>query len=453
MSLVLSGLKASHLFDSAHLFKICSVASCSVSLQASSSVCQSSLSRRDYCSSQKNLSNVPSKETLLRVDWLLEHVTPGILKTRLKPFFDICLDDVSFEDKLYNYKLSRKSQLLTHIAKIRLYYRYRSPFNKVERIGSCIYENEDVIVLLWRLSTLESNFWTYFPSFITKKEPKVITAEGALDIHVNNEGFIYKIVNRKITASDREGAKVMEAIKAEQEAIRIKAEEKELRRAAEHRMLRRFAPCTLRAAAGCSYYRAFSTDIDHSQEKPAPFQLEHVQARVAETVPLMFKQRLDYTFYRKDVFCDDQIFGLKKYGLEQLMQHFGTISVLAQVTLPHVHMETVSVVPVIGDGTVRCRWRVKYVSFPRLLMNPRLLRFEYRMKNLSWFDGYSVLTVDGNGLVFRITLQKTQRDDGKLLDEKSAKDKLAEKIAVFRPGPATTNFVPYQRHLDDSGEK
>ncbi|VDK46551.1 unnamed protein product, partial [Cylicostephanus goldi] len=79
-------------------------------------------------------------------------------------------------------------------------------------------------------------------------------------------------------------------------------------------MLRRFAASTLRAAAGCSQScRVLSTDIDFSHEKPAPFQLEHVQARVVETVPLMFKQRLDYTFYRKDVFCDDQIFGVKKY--------------------------------------------------------------------------------------------------------------------------------------------
>ncbi|CAJ0610259.1 unnamed protein product [Cylicocyclus nassatus] len=233
MSFVLNGLKASHIFESAHIFKLCSVASCSTPLQVSSPVCRSSLSHRNFSSPPNANSNIPSKETLLRVDWLLEHVTPGILKTRLKPFFDICLDDVSFEDKLYNYKLSRKSQLLTHIAKIRLYYRYRSPFNKVERIGSCIYENEDVIVLLWRLSTLESSFWAYFPSFLTHKEPKLVTAEGALDIHVNRDGFIYKIVNRKITASDREGAKVMEAIKAEQDAIRAKAEEKALRREAE----------------------------------------------------------------------------------------------------------------------------------------------------------------------------------------------------------------------------
>ncbi|EYB87089.1 hypothetical protein Y032_0268g778 [Ancylostoma ceylanicum] len=233
MNGVLGGLRASHLFESSHLFKLCSVASSSVSLQAVSPFRPSVTSRRSYCSAQEKPSNIPSKETLFRVDWLLEHVTPGILKSRLKPFFDICLDDVTFEDRLYNYKLSRKSQLLTHIAKIRLYYRYLSPFNKVERIGSCIYENEDVIVLLWRLSTLQSNFWTYFPSFITKKEPKVITVEGALDIHVNAEGYIYKIVNRKITASDREGAKVMETIKAEQEEARRKAEEKELRRQAE----------------------------------------------------------------------------------------------------------------------------------------------------------------------------------------------------------------------------
>ncbi|CAJ0610260.1 unnamed protein product [Cylicocyclus nassatus] len=218
-------------------------------------------------------------------------------------------------------------------------------------------------------------------------------------------------------------------------------------------MLRRFAACTLRAAAGYSQScRVLSTDIDYSHEKPAPFQLEHVQARVVETVPLMFKQRLDYTFYRKDVFCDDQIFGVKKYGLDQLMQHFGTISVVGQFTLPHVQMEAVSVVPVIEDGTVRCRWRVKYVSILRLLMNPRLLRFDYRMKNLSWFDGYSVLTVDGNGLVFKITLQKVKRDDGKLLDKKSTKEKLAEKIAVFRPGPAATHFVDRRRHLRESGK-
>ncbi|VDP40812.1 unnamed protein product [Heligmosomoides polygyrus] len=160
-------------------------------------------------------------------------------------------------------------------------------------------------------------------------------------------------------------------------------------------MLRRLAPCALRAAADQAYCgRAFSSDVDFSHEKPAAFQLEHIQQRLVETVPYMFKQRLDYTFYRRDVFCDDQIFGLKKHGIDQLMQHLGTISVLCQFTLPHVHMETVSVIPVIEDGTVRCRWRVKYI-----------FHLDLRSQIL-WYDGYSVFTVDGNGHVFRMTIQK-----------------------------------------------
>lgn len=188
---------------------------------------------KGFSSNQQTLSSTPSKETLFRIDWLLENVVPRTLKTGIRPFFDICLDNVSFEDKLYKHKFSTKSQLLMHLAKIKLYYRYRSPFNKVERIGSCIYENENVIVLLWRLSTLQSSIWTYLPSFITRKEPKMVSIEGALDIYVNGEGMVYKIVNRGITASDREGAKAMEVMKMEREDARKKMEAREIRRKAE----------------------------------------------------------------------------------------------------------------------------------------------------------------------------------------------------------------------------
>ncbi|KJH43168.1 hypothetical protein DICVIV_10818 [Dictyocaulus viviparus] len=163
------------------------------------------------------LNNVPSKEVLFRIDCLLERLVPNLLKSPIVRFLNICSDDVSFEDQLHKYKFSGKTQLLMHVAKIKIYYRYRSPYNKVERIGSCIYENEDVIVLLWRLHTFNTSIWTYLPSFITKKKPKLHIIEGALDIHVNKEGMVYKMINRKIAASDLEDAKVMEAMKKERE--------------------------------------------------------------------------------------------------------------------------------------------------------------------------------------------------------------------------------------------
>lgn len=95
MNGVLGGLRASHLFEPSQLFKLCSVASSSVSFQGyyyniagnlensynsasfSSAVssCRPSIaSHRNYCSVQEKPSNIPSKETLFRVDWLLEHV-------------------------------------------------------------------------------------------------------------------------------------------------------------------------------------------------------------------------------------------------------------------------------------------------------------------------------------------------------------------------------------------
>ncbi|CAB3406722.1 unnamed protein product [Caenorhabditis bovis] len=156
--------------------------------------------------------------------------------------------------------------------------------------------------------------------------------------------------------------------------------------------------------------KCFSMDFSH--ESPAPHQLEHVRTRITETVPLMFRQRLDYTFYRNDVVCVDQILRIERRGLEQLMSYFGILGTMGQVLFPHIEMELISAHPVIDQGSVRCRWRIKYVSFPRLLVNPRLFRFDYRVNHLSWYDGYSVFSVDGNGKVYKVTLQKMIQDDG-----------------------------------------
>ncbi|GMT05496.1 hypothetical protein PENTCL1PPCAC_27670, partial [Pristionchus entomophagus] len=178
--------------------------------------------------------------------------------------------------------------------------------------------------------------------------------------------------------------------------------------------------------------RGFSSGIDRKDEKPDAFHLEHVQQRVAHTIPLMFRERLDYTFYRKDVVLYDQILNVRRFGRDSLMQHMGALAFAGCFLVPHIEAEAISILPMLEDGTVRVRWRIKYISFPRLFMDPKLFRREYRYNNLSWFDGLSVLTVDGNGDVYSITLQRVQRDDQQGLLKDSTK-KLAQKIGVL-PG-------------------
>uniref|UniRef100_A0A1I7YTH4 DUF535 domain-containing protein n=1 Tax=Steinernema glaseri TaxID=37863 RepID=A0A1I7YTH4_9BILA len=184
-----------------------------------------------------------------------------------------------------------------------------------------------------------------------------------------------------------------------------------------------------------------SGSTDRSHEKPEMFQLKHVQARLEHTVPLMFRERLDYTFYRKDVIVDNQIINVQRQGIYQIMGHLSTFSVLGQVFFPHIEMSVLSILPILDDGTVRLRWRIHYLSFFRAL-NLLNFKYDYRIKNLKWYDGYSVFHVDGNGLVSKFTIQRTMPDDS-YQREKTTAQKIAEKIGVL-PG-AATNFVKAER--------
>lgn len=105
-----------------------------------------------------------------------------------------------------------------------------------------------------------------------------------------------------------------------------------------------------------------------------------------------------------------------------------------------LEMECVDCHPQIEDGTVRLRWRIKYVSWLRLLLNPMLFRFEYRLKNLSWYEGYSILWADGNGDVYKMTLQRNRRDESYLLKGAENLKKTLEKAVVPKPA-STVNSV------------
>lgn len=168
--------------------------------------------------------SLPSKELLFQIDWIFEVLVPAFMKAPMRALLTVTNDDVVFEDRIFNYNFVGKSKLSAHIAKVRAYYRYLSPYNKVERLGSCIYEGEDVIVVLWRLCSLRSSFLSYLPKLFTKREDKMDVVEGAMDVHVTKDGQIYKIVNRKITASDLEGAKVMAEMKKEIDEESLKKE-------------------------------------------------------------------------------------------------------------------------------------------------------------------------------------------------------------------------------------
>lgn len=53
----------------------------------------------------------------------------------------------------------------------------------------------------------------------------------------------------------------------------------------------------------------------------------------------MFHQKLDYTFYRKDVILDDQILNKKFSGLDLYVNYMATISFTLNFFLPYADLE------------------------------------------------------------------------------------------------------------------
>ncbi|KAI6178221.1 hypothetical protein M3Y98_00477400 [Aphelenchoides besseyi] len=148
----------------------------------------------------------PSKETLLMTDWMLEGLMPNFFKSNLGAVFQRMTRDVEFEDKIFGYKLRGSSDLNFHLMKVRAYFRYKSPYNKLEYLGSVVYEDHEVLTILWRLQSLKSSFMRYFPTFVTGKQQEYRKWEGAMDFYVQSDGKIYKMINRPATDNDREAA-------------------------------------------------------------------------------------------------------------------------------------------------------------------------------------------------------------------------------------------------------
>ncbi|KAI6182712.1 hypothetical protein M3Y97_00410200 [Aphelenchoides bicaudatus] len=110
---------------------------------------------------------------------------------------------------------------------MRAYYRYKSPYNSVEYLGSTYFEGEEMLTVLWRLTSLKSSFLRYFPKFVTGKAPEYQTVDGALDIYVGPDDRIYKMINRPVTPKDVEQAQKFSELKKES-AKEVEQKERDL---------------------------------------------------------------------------------------------------------------------------------------------------------------------------------------------------------------------------------
>uniref|UniRef100_A0A914W5F5 Uncharacterized protein n=1 Tax=Plectus sambesii TaxID=2011161 RepID=A0A914W5F5_9BILA len=171
-------------------------------------------------------------------------------------------------------------------------------------------------------------------------------------------------------------------------------------------------------------------EVQDPYGRPSNPQLNHICIRVRESVPLVFRRQLDYTFYRTNMVFEDRIFNMTATSLNQYWNRMATIRSISGLTTAYCELEPLSIVPFHEDGTVKLRWRVKYVTLLQSLNFISNPPSKYA-QNAKWFDGYSIFYVGGDGLVYRVVMDRVLPDDERAMTTpKSPVQKIAEKIGV-----------------------
>ncbi|KAK8737097.1 hypothetical protein OTU49_004800 [Cherax quadricarinatus] len=179
--------------------------------------------------------------------------------------------------------------------------------------------------------------------------------------------------------------------------------------------------------------------------KPSAEHLTHVFDVLAETLPRLFIQPLNYTIYSQNIVFENRIRGVKTVGLVAYVKQVALLRTVGHLKFAHVKFEILKITKHPEDGTVRVRWRITGLSGLKAMVQFWKLKL-WNWKGIqeqmdSWYDGFSTFYVGADGLVYRHVADSMMPDEELHVAEKGP---LAAKMAALlglahRPNLYDTN--------------
>jgi len=154
--------------------------------------------------------------------------------------------------------------------------------------------------------------------------------------------------------------------------------------------------------------------------RPSPEQLQRVANVLAETLPRLFIQPMDYTIYAQDIIFDNRIRGTRTTGLYNYVKQVALLRCVGHLKYAYVRFQILKLTQHPEEGTVKVRWRISGISGLKILFTfwrYKLWQWKELMdKQESWFDGFSTFHVSSDGSVYLHVADKMMPDDEKLTD-------------------------------------
>ncbi|KAK7074412.1 hypothetical protein SK128_024189 [Halocaridina rubra] len=166
--------------------------------------------------------------------------------------------------------------------------------------------------------------------------------------------------------------------------------------------------------------------------KPSIEQLSHVYDVLAETLPKLFKEPINYRIYHQQIVFENRIRGKVTVGLLPYVRQVMLLRTVGHLKFSYIKFEILKITKHPEDGTVRIRWQIQGLSVLKAMF--QFWKFKlWNWKSLSeqmesWYDGYSTFYVGGDGLVHKHVADSMMPDKEQTVVEKGP---LAAKLAVL----------------------
>lgn len=152
---------------------------------------------------------------------------------------------------------------------------------------------------------------------------------------------------------------------------------------------------------------------------PSEEQIQKVYDTLANTLPKLFIQPLDYSIYHPNLIFENNIRGMRTEGLYHYVKQVALLRTVGHLKYAYVTLEVLKITKHPEENTVKVRWRVKGISAMRVMFQFWKYKL-WKLKEIfadteAWYDGFSVFHIGPDGLIYRHVADKIMPDDDKVV--------------------------------------
>ncbi|KAL1455646.1 hypothetical protein WDU94_009728 [Cyamophila willieti] len=163
--------------------------------------------------------------------------------------------------------------------------------------------------------------------------------------------------------------------------------------------------------------------------KAAPEQVEYVAKVLRTDLPNLFAKPLDYSIYSKGLEFENHLTNTHTRTLIEYSKQLALLKITGHLKYAYVELQVLKLTTHHSEGTIKVRWRIRGISGMKVFLNFWRMKV-WKLRDTavkdakSWYEGFSIFYIKGDGLIHKHVVLKMQPDEDHEVE--TVKPKLGE---------------------------